>query len=571
MDAFMRASRRVGIQSVWVAVTALTVVANATAAKPPELVVQSGHTSGVRSASFSPDGKSIVTASEDKTAIVWDAASGQKLRTLAGHTGSINSASYSPDGRRIVTASGDGTTRLWDAATGQGLCSLLSFDAGYEWLAVAPQGYYQGSLAAEQYVRWRVEGENGEWPRLVGPEQFRDKFYRPDLFRYLLAEGNVYKALARADAERGPTTRPTNIASELPPIVLVTAPENHANLMQPDLRVKAVATSVGSHPVESLQLELNGQPESKIQHVQAPKLGRVDAEWPAVELRPGENTIRVIAKAGGTTGPSDPVKVTYMSRDRIEVRLRILAIGVDKYKLAQDAGGYKELRKAADGARKVGEAFARYGGGLYSEVLPPKVLIDQEATKDNILDALDQFTHEMAKDDVGVIFYAGHGDKSNDRLYLTTHDTDKTHLLRTSILASQMRDLLVGTKGRVFLFLDACHSGAITQRDGNGDSIHEDLIRELRREATGTVIATACRGDETANEDEEHGGFFTHALVEGLSGAARSPNGAVYAKGLKTYVEERVKELTRPLDARHQQRPYFDGSEELMDVPLVKP
>ena len=405
----------------------------------------------------------------------------------------------------------------------------------------------------------------------MGPEQFRDTFYRPDLFRHLLAEGSVYKALARADAERGKPTKPTDITRELSPIVLITAPENHAKVMKPDLRVKAIATSVGIHPVESLQLELNGQPEGRIQRVQEPKLGRVDAEWPAVQLRPGENTIRVIARAGGTTGPSDPVKVTYVSRDQIEIRLRILVIGVDKYKLAPDAGGYKELRHAAEGAKKVGEAFARFGGGLYTEVLPPKVLLDQEATKDNILDALDQFSRQMAKDDVGVIFYAGHGDKSNDRLYLTTHDTDKTRLVRTSVSASQMRDLLAGTKGRVYLFLDACHSGAITQRSGNGDSIHEDLIRELRREATGTVIATACRGDEFALEDEEHGGFFTYALVEGLSGKARSPNGAVYARNLKVYVEDRVKQLTSPLEARFQQRPYFDGSEELMIVPLVKP
>jgi transposase-like protein len=54
-----------------------------------------------------------------------------------------------------------------------------------------------------------------------------------------------------------------------------------------------------------------------------------------------------------------------------EVRLRILVIGVDKYKLAPEAGGYKELRHAASGARKVGDAFARYGGGLYTEVVPP--------------------------------------------------------------------------------------------------------------------------------------------------------------------------------------------------------
>jgi hypothetical protein len=37
------------------------------------------------------------------------------------------------------------------------------------------------------------------------------------------------------------------------------------------------------------------------------------------------------------------------------------------------------------------------------------------------------------------------------------------------------------------------------------------------------------------------------------------------------YVEDRVKELTRPLGARYQQTPYFDGSRELMDLPLVKP
>ena len=43
--------------------------------------------------------------------------------------------------------------------------------------------------------------------------------------------------------------------------------------------------------------------------------------------------------------------MTYLSRDKITVRLRILAIGVDKYKLAPEAGGYKELRKAAEGAR----------------------------------------------------------------------------------------------------------------------------------------------------------------------------------------------------------------------------
>ena len=57
------------------------------------------------SAQFSPDGTRIVTASGDKTARVWDAATGKALATLAGHEGSVSSAQFSPDGTRIVTAS----------------------------------------------------------------------------------------------------------------------------------------------------------------------------------------------------------------------------------------------------------------------------------------------------------------------------------------------------------------------------------------------------------------------------------------------------------------------------------
>ena len=57
----------------------------------------------MNSASFSADGTRIVTASEDKTAKVWDARSGAEMLTLKGHTDRVNSASFSPDGTRIVT------------------------------------------------------------------------------------------------------------------------------------------------------------------------------------------------------------------------------------------------------------------------------------------------------------------------------------------------------------------------------------------------------------------------------------------------------------------------------------
>ncbi len=62
--------------------------------------------------------KTVVTASWDGTARLWDAASGAELHRLEGHTEYVNGAAFSPDGQTVVTAGSDRTARLWDAATG---------------------------------------------------------------------------------------------------------------------------------------------------------------------------------------------------------------------------------------------------------------------------------------------------------------------------------------------------------------------------------------------------------------------------------------------------------------------
>ncbi|GAK53957.1 WD40 repeat, subgroup [Candidatus Moduliflexus flocculans] len=77
------------------------------------LATLTGHEELVEAAAFSPDGTRIVTVSWDKTARVWDAASGAVLATLTGHAGEVNSAAFSPDGTRIATASDDGMAKIW--------------------------------------------------------------------------------------------------------------------------------------------------------------------------------------------------------------------------------------------------------------------------------------------------------------------------------------------------------------------------------------------------------------------------------------------------------------------------
>src|SRR6185437_3214970 len=94
------------------------VVRTADKRKTPDVLDLEGHQGTVEFAAFNPDGTRVVTASDDETARIWDAATGQEIMVLRGHEDWVWCAAYDPSGTRIVTTSRDKTARVWDATTG---------------------------------------------------------------------------------------------------------------------------------------------------------------------------------------------------------------------------------------------------------------------------------------------------------------------------------------------------------------------------------------------------------------------------------------------------------------------
>ena len=65
------------------------------------------------SASFSPDGEKIESASCDSAVRIWSAVTGESEQTLAGHVDAVISASFSPGGHKILSGGADGTVEVW--------------------------------------------------------------------------------------------------------------------------------------------------------------------------------------------------------------------------------------------------------------------------------------------------------------------------------------------------------------------------------------------------------------------------------------------------------------------------
>jgi WD40 repeat protein/formylglycine-generating enzyme required for sulfatase activity len=100
----------------------------------------SGHTETIMSLAFSPDGKTLASASDDRTIKLWVVATGKNTATLGGHTDHVLSVAFSPDGKTLASGSQDETIKLWEIATGNNIATFMGHKRGVASVVFSPDG-----------------------------------------------------------------------------------------------------------------------------------------------------------------------------------------------------------------------------------------------------------------------------------------------------------------------------------------------------------------------------------------------------------------------------------------------
>jgi WD40 repeat protein len=532
-------------------------------------------------ASFSPDGRFVLTDYGSEPARLWDAGTGQRVRDFEG----INFATrvaFLPGGREALAGSSDGMISIWNFNTGQlvrrfgpagggdpdlsedgsqlaivgphklmfwdvqngrELATVVSFLDG-TWAAVDPEGRYDASDPNRvRGIHWVVDNEPIEFRQLKG------RFYTHNLL------SAVFKH------EKLPAIGETLEQIRMYPDVAVEAPQTGSQ----QLRVKLTDKGYG---VGSVIVKVNdktlfdGSPPSNEFTVD---LGR------ATQAEDGRNVIEVLATAPSESVTSRGVKVLWRTSPSLGVvhKLYAIVVGVSKFSGGQES---MNLRYPAKDAAAMARAIQIGTNKLFDEAIVRLLTSDSPdplllPTKANIQREFAGVAAKAGPADTVLLYLAGHGvaQGANSYFFLTqdAHSTDldsdavrRAWAVSSGEIGHWILSDMKSTK--TVVILDTCAAGAaesaMTKREPSRDQIK---AIELLNDKVGSHILMGSAADKVSYESSRYGqGLLTYALLSGMKGAAPFRDQSLFVDTWFRSAEDEVVRLSSGRGVGEMQRPY---------------
>jgi WD40 repeat protein len=447
----------------------------------------------------------------------------------------------SGDSRFIIAALRDGSIRWYRASDGSELLAL-SLLADRRWVLWTPAGDYDASIGGDELVAWQLDEGPERLPGIVPLAQFTP---RPAMISNVLAPAEPGAPVDDVRARELEQLR-----ALLPPVVEIISPAEGDTIAKPDLKLEVAIRSPSGLPITEISVLVDG---ARVLRAKPPANARGPSIRMPLEVRIPPRDVRVSVLARTERGSGDTVRslswsgpVATAAEDTRMPTLRLLAVGVSRY-----ASSPLNLKYAADDARGFAALLASQPAGVLYEAVDARVLVDQEATRANVLRELDALRARTEPRDVAILFLSGHGanERDTDAYHFLPHDADSRSFADTMISGEEIIFRMSNLGVRRMVFLDTCDSGNVLGAQSRGGIVLAATVNEMTRAEHGLIVFTASGESQAALERRDWGaGAFTKALLEGLRGGARSADRRyVTSLSLLDYTENRVHELTHGL------------------------
>lgn len=504
------------------------------------------------STACSHDGRHYICGSgrEDGILKLWDVSTGQR-KTFSGHSNRVPAVSFSADDRLVISSSDDHTTRIWDTASGKQVAQYISFEDG-EWIVITPEGYYNSSPNGDKHLNVRI-GDN-----VYGVDQYREKFFRPDVVMAALAGKPVTELASLTSVKPAPS---------------VSIVETPISVGSDEVSVKVKVVDQGGG-IGDVRLYRNGAAVvlEKTRNLQVGSItqgGQVLRY--TVSLEAGKNSIRAVAfNADNSMQSSDATVEIQASFAPRQPALYAVVVGIKDYVNPRLALTYP----VAD-AELFAETLESRGKGLFDSIQIHRLLKPEETTSAAITAALRQAQKDVRPEDLFVFYVASHGTVDDGQYLLITSNvgsTSSARLKQDALAQDALKELISNIPAsKKLIVLDTCNAGKM------GDALQmamltrgmsEDTAMKVLSRAVGSTILSAASSVQEALEGYKNHGLFTWVVVEGLNGAADTDrDGFVKTLELADYVDNQVPELAERVFS-HKQFPIVSPTGQ--GFPLVR-